>query len=216
MDVRAGMSPRSAPSAGVWRMLVLLSCLSLCAGRVEVLDEDNYERVLSEPGVSAFVKFFAPECAHCRRMADDWRALEEEHADADSVVIGSVDCSSAKGEPLCERLRILGFPTLTYFTPATGPAGEEYEGERDYAALSALVAERVRPRCVVDTRAECSERELNYIARMREAACEGRRNEHDRLALLVSTSTNLKPAIRRWVSQRVHILAQLLQGCAGS
>jgi len=101
------------------------------------LDKDNFEAE-TKSGV-AFVKFFAPWCGHCKRMAPTWEDLAKKYQDNSGVVIGHVDCTAADNinRPLCDAQGVNGFPTLQIYKD--GVKAEEYNGKRELAELAKFV-----------------------------------------------------------------------------
>ena len=69
-------------------------------------------------------------------MKPAWDQLGDEFADSTSVVIGDVDCTVE--EELCGKYGVEGYPTIKYFTGATDPLGDSYDGGREYDDLKAL------------------------------------------------------------------------------
>jgi protein disulfide-isomerase-like protein len=70
-----------------------------------------------------FVKYYAPWCGHCKRLAPTW----DELADAVSgtnVVIAKVDCTVAKS--VCTGAGVQGYPTLKLVQ--NGKVKEDYRG----------------------------------------------------------------------------------------
>jgi len=107
------------------------------ASPVIKLDKDNFEAE-TKSGV-AFVKFFAPWCGHCKRLAPTWEELAKKFGDNEDVVIGHVDCTAADNinRPLCDAQGVNGFPTLHIYKD--GVKAEEYNGKRDLAELAKFV-----------------------------------------------------------------------------
>jgi len=107
------------------------------ASPVAKLDKDNFE-VEVKTGV-AFVKFFAPWCGHCKRLAPTWEKLAEKYKDNAEVTIGHVDCTADgnANRELCSSHGVNGFPTLNIYK--NGEKAEEYSGKRDLEDLAAFV-----------------------------------------------------------------------------
>merc|ERR1712012_1013149 len=94
-------------------------------------------------GKTVFIKFFAPWCGHCKKMAPDWEKLSGEWEGHDIGLIAEVDCT-ADGKPLCDENGVKGFPTLKYGDPS---ALEDYQGGRSFSDLSDFATENLKPIC---------------------------------------------------------------------
>jgi len=104
---------------------------------VAKLGKDNFA-ASTKTGV-AFVKFFAPWCGHCKRLAPTWEQLAEKFADNELVTVGHVDCTADgnANRELCSEHGVNGFPTLNIYKD--GEKAEEYSGKRDLADLVAFI-----------------------------------------------------------------------------
>ena len=60
-----------------------------------------------------FIKFYAPWCGHCKKLAPTWSELADELKHNEQVSIGQVDCTQA--QDLCKKLEVTGYPTLKSF-----------------------------------------------------------------------------------------------------
>lgn len=101
------------------------------------IDVDNFKDNIKE-GLT-FVKFFAPWCGHCKRLAPTWDQLSAHFAANDKVKIGKVDCTSEenKNKELCNEQGVSGFPTLNLYM--NGEKVSEYNGKRDIEDLKAFI-----------------------------------------------------------------------------
>jgi len=127
-------------------------------GAVE-LTISNFEELVD--GKSVFIKFYAPWCAHCRGMSDDWNKLADDFAGHPVALIGKVDCTSDEGQPICEDFDITGFPTLVYGDPMSA---ETYDGARDYESLSAWAKEHIsKPICSLYKTDHCNAEQQKMI-----------------------------------------------------
>ena len=71
-----------------------------------------------------FIKFYAPWCGHCQRMAPTWSEFAKLHED--DLNVAKVDCTSDGGKPLCSAMEVRGYPTLLFFPGKNDiPAGEK-------------------------------------------------------------------------------------------
>eukprot|EP00088_Acartia_fossae_P060237 TRINITY_DN7208_c0_g1_i1.p1 TRINITY_DN7208_c0_g1~~TRINITY_DN7208_c0_g1_i1.p1 ORF type:complete len:398 (-),score=125.61 TRINITY_DN7208_c0_g1_i1:188-1381(-) len=107
------------------------------------LENSNFEDEVKEGIV--FVKFFAPWCGHCKRLAPTWEQLAEHYAGNEGVKIAHVDCTADNNvnRALCDGQGVNGFPTLNIYKD--GEKAEEYSGKRDLEALKAFVEKHAAP-----------------------------------------------------------------------
>lgn len=93
---------------------------------VVVLTTENFENAI-EQGYT-FVKFFAPWCGHCKRMAPTYDELGRKFVGHDKVKIAKVDCTQEINRGLCSQQKVNGFPTV--FLYKGGEQISEYTGDR--------------------------------------------------------------------------------------
>ncbi|KOO27966.1 protein disulfide-isomerase [Chrysochromulina tobinii] len=97
------------------------------------LDDGNFDTDLRGAGGS-FVKFYAPWCSHCKKLAPVWHELSER--DLGNVRVCHLDLTRVStASTIKERFAIRAFPTLLYFPPAS-EAIYKYSGKRELEALT--------------------------------------------------------------------------------
>jgi thioredoxin domain-containing protein 5 len=104
---------------------------------VVFLTENSFDKTINK-GVT-FVKFQAPWCSHCKRLAPVWDELGQKTMGLSGLRIAKVDCS--KSENLCNKYRVDGYPTLLLFKD--GQRVAEYEDERTLEMLFDYVTAHV-------------------------------------------------------------------------
>lgn len=105
------------------------------------LTPENYDEMTA--GKTVLLKFYAPWCGHCKKMAPDWEKLFNEWDGNDIGLVAKVDCT-AEGKPLCDANGVRGFPTLKW-----GDANDlqDYSGGRSFNELSKFAKNNLKPIC---------------------------------------------------------------------
>lgn len=117
--------------------LSLYQCSAEDGAAVQFTSDTFKESKGSNP---LFVKFYAPWCGHCKRMAPTWEELAAKfNVDGQKIVIGKVDCTVETA--LCSENGVTGYPTLKFYN-AEGE-DEKYKGGRDLDTLEKFVREKI-------------------------------------------------------------------------
>ncbi|XP_037938554.1 thioredoxin domain-containing protein 5 homolog [Teleopsis dalmanni] len=98
-------------------------------GKLIELNEENFAKHVSTG--NHFVKFYAPWCSHCQRLAPTWEELAKVFENKDSVSIAKIDCTVNR--PICQDFEVKGYPTLLWIED--GKKIEKYSGTRDLETL---------------------------------------------------------------------------------
>jgi len=102
-------------------------------GEAMVLTDSNFRPTL-EGSKPVFVKFYAPWCGHCKRLAPIWDELSSKVGD--TCIIGKVDATVEKST--AGLMKVRGYPTLALF--ANGLM-YDYSGPRDLSSLALFCSE---------------------------------------------------------------------------
>lgn len=103
---------------------------------VNELTADNFKNEIKE-GL-AIVKYFAPWCGHCKRLAPTWDDLGKKYKSNKDVQIVKVDCTLQKNKALCSDEKIEGFPTILLYK--NGDKISEYQGTRTVDDLENFIS----------------------------------------------------------------------------
>uniref|UniRef100_A0A182SEZ7 Thioredoxin domain-containing protein n=1 Tax=Anopheles maculatus TaxID=74869 RepID=A0A182SEZ7_9DIPT len=104
------------------------------------LSEGDFTHAIAK-GVTV-VKFYAPWCGHCMRLAPTWEQLAEKLAARDDVKIAKVDCTVDANKELCGEQEVNGYPTI--FLYREGEKVTEYFGHRSLDDLHEFVMQHLQ------------------------------------------------------------------------
>ncbi|KAF4574508.1 hypothetical protein EYR36_005850 [Pleurotus pulmonarius] len=93
-------------------------------GRVIELNEQNFESVVGEG--ATFVKFFAPWCGHCKKLAPSWTQLAKHMQD--KINIAEVNCDEHGA--LCKSQGVEGYPMLAFYPTGVASKAEYNQGRK--------------------------------------------------------------------------------------
>ncbi|ELU16122.1 hypothetical protein CAPTEDRAFT_168943 [Capitella teleta] len=113
----------------------------VAADDVVVLTDANFESAIADYGV-ALVKFYAPWCGHCKKLAPEFeRASSVLASDDPPVALVKVDCTTET--KICQKHGVSGYPTLKIFRG--GELAEDYNGPRDADGIVKVMRSKAGP-----------------------------------------------------------------------
>ncbi|CAM6046763.1 unnamed protein product [Sphagnum compactum] len=118
-------------------VLVAVACFVVVKADVVELTDSTFLDKVKEKDTLWFIKFFAPWCGHCKRLAPTWEELGKALEGEDAVEVATVDCTTNKAT--CGKADIHSYPTLKLFL--NGEEYKKYSGPRDLEALKAYALE---------------------------------------------------------------------------
>jgi len=127
------------PKHVLYAVLFLLSILAAQASEfgaknVVKLTSTNFKDKTGD-GKLWFIKFYAPWCGHCKKLAPTWKELGDAYADNADINIAHVDCVADKST--CKAAEVKGYPTLKLYHG--GQTYDVYKGPRDKNSLQNAV-----------------------------------------------------------------------------
>jgi len=104
---------------------------------VRVIVGKNFESVVMNNEDDVLVKFYAPWCGHCKKLAPIWDDLATELKNVKNLVIAKFDATANE----VEGVDVRGYPTLKWYPKGGKTAPVDYEGERDLEGFKKWLSE---------------------------------------------------------------------------
>eukprot|EP00735_Rhodelphis_limneticus_P009000 TRINITY_DN2459_c0_g1::TRINITY_DN2459_c0_g1_i1::g.8737::m.8737 TRINITY_DN2459_c0_g1::TRINITY_DN2459_c0_g1_i1::g.8737 ORF type:complete len:289 (+),score=127.99,sp/Q91W90/TXND5_MOUSE/44.03/2e-63,sp/Q91W90/TXND5_MOUSE/40.77/2e-57,sp/Q91W90/TXND5_MOUSE/42.34/2e-28,sp/Q91W90/TXND5_MOUSE/45.54/1e-25,Thioredoxin/PF00085.15/2.8e-28,Thioredoxin/PF00085.15/5.8e-30,Thioredoxin_2/PF13098.1/3.8e-05,Thioredoxin_2/PF13098.1/0.00043,Thioredoxin_8/PF13905.1/0.0019,Thioredoxin_8/PF13905.1/7.3e+02,Thioredoxin_8/P len=125
---------------------------------VVVLNDDNFDATVSAG--TWFVKFYAPWCGHCKKLAPIWDELATKFNNDGNTKIAKIDCTT-EGKKVCGKHGVRGFPTLKLLS---GDQSLKYEGSRDMESLEKFAKQDIQAAIQAQKQREADEAEKSRVA----------------------------------------------------
>ena len=87
---------------------------------------ENFEEIVKDTTKDVLVKFYAPWCGHCKKLAPIWDELGAFYKDQPDLIIAKFDATANEAD----GVEIRGYPTLMFY-PKDNKEGTDYSGERE-------------------------------------------------------------------------------------
>ncbi len=97
---------------------------------------DSFNDVVLDPSKDVLVKYYAPWCGHCKKLAPVWDELAESYSEVNDLVIAKFDATANE----VAGLQIRGYPTLKWY-PKGDKSGIDYDGGRELDDFKSFLAE---------------------------------------------------------------------------
>ncbi|KAF8432583.1 hypothetical protein L210DRAFT_3763870 [Boletus edulis BED1] len=133
----ATATPSPSPSPTADRLVVQTPRTNANpSGTVVSLNVQTFDHFLAQG--PAFIKFFAPWCGHCKKLAPTWTQLGRRMQH--TLNVAEVDCDQQKA--LCASQGVTGFPMMFFYAHGTKT---EYTGGRSYDQLISFADKASNP-----------------------------------------------------------------------
>ena len=114
------------------------------------LTKENFDQTTRNKNV--FIKWYDPNCDHCKQVAPEWEKLAEDWKGHSLVLIAEANCrANLDAERWCfDDMEIYGVPSLMYGEPSHGGRYlQSYGDDKTHAQLTKFVNETLssRPIC---------------------------------------------------------------------
>lgn len=104
---------------------------------LKIIVGKNFQSVVLDSDNDVFVKYYAPWCGHCKKLAPIWEELAAEFKDVAGLTIGKFDATANE----VDGLEIRGYPTLKFYPKGNKGSPIDYDGGRELGDLKTWLQE---------------------------------------------------------------------------
>ena len=91
----------------------------------------TFKNLVLQSDNDVFIKFYAPWCGHCKKLAPLWDKIAEELKSVPGLVIANFDATANE----VEGLNVRGYPTMRLYKKGEKNAPVDFDGERDIEGM---------------------------------------------------------------------------------
>jgi len=105
-------------------------------GPVTVIVGTEFDKIVRDPTKDVFVKYYAPWCGHCKKLAPIWEELGTAFKDNANIVIAKFDATANEAD----GVEVRGYPTLIFYAKDK-KEGVTFDGDRTLEPLQKWLEE---------------------------------------------------------------------------
>jgi len=103
---------------------------------VKVIVGTEFDKIVRDPTKDVLVKYYAPWCGHCKKLAPIWDDLAKHYESNPDVVIAKFDATANEAD----GVEVKGYPTLIFY-PKDNKDGVTFDGDRELEPLKKWLTE---------------------------------------------------------------------------
>jgi protein disulfide-isomerase A1 len=104
---------------------------------VKVIVGKTYRDIVIDNDNDVLVKYYAPWCGHCKKLAPIWDQVAADLKDVPNLVIAKFDATANE----VEGLEVKGYPTLKFYKAGSKSSPVDFDGERGAEDIKAWLKE---------------------------------------------------------------------------
>ena len=94
---------------------------------LKIIVGKNFQSAVIDSNHDVLMKFYAPWCGHCKKLAPIWEQLANDLKDVPNLVIAKFDATTNE----VDGLEIRGYPSLKFYPRGSKESPVEYNGGRE-------------------------------------------------------------------------------------